>query len=159
MPAVVWNPLDEKVSVRMKGSWFEFKPDQKKIMDDHMGMFITEHRKEDGLIVLPADFYNNETEMFNAEYANSVEGKAILAKFREQAINNVVNHHRYIIKNLQVSLKRDLSTAGEAHVNPLIYASDGEIRSMEIVAKYNKLKQDATQKKVDKAEDLLKKID
>lgn len=157
MPSVVWNPLDEPISTKMGGSFFTFKPDQKKIMADHMAHFVSEKRKETGLTVLPGDFLDKENEMFNHAYSQTPEGQAQLKECRDRAISNIIDYHKDQIRNLMVALKQDLVRSGEINTDPLQYASKGDKESIRIIAKYQRLKQDQEQKEVDEMKKLLEK--
>lgn len=158
MASVVWNPLEEPVTTKMRGAWFTFKADQKKVMDDTMCQFIEQKRRETGLVVLPGEFLDKDMEIYDGAYGASPEGQEKLKQARQLAINNIVEFHRGIIYNLQVSLKRDLSKSGDGSVDPLHFASEGELESMRIVAKHQKAQKDEIQKKVNEARELLKKV-
>lgn len=150
MPLVM-NATQEDQSFKAFGKWFSFKPLQKKLMSEDMAMFISQQRRENGMVVLPADFEDPSFEL-------TEEGKAVLEKKKSEGIKNYVDHHRDIIYNNQVSLRKDLERQGNK-VDPAVEISDGELKAMEIVARYQKQKEDSTQKKVDHVKSLLKDIE
>lgn len=160
MSVVVWNPTQETVSTKMQGAWFTFKPEAKRVMDADKGRFITENRKETGLVVLPPQF-NAQADEYIEGFDKSEEGLAILEKMRHQGIDNLVNHHRDIIKNNQVSLRKDMARAnpnGDANRLIALEMSPGELASLQIVSKYQKAKQDFNDQKITEINKLLEQV-
>lgn len=148
--AYVFNGTKEEVTVKLQGKWFVFKPEQLKHMDDDKCLFISQERKESGLIVV-GDQFEDPT------FKESDEGKAILQEARERGIDNFIAHHREIIRNNQVSLRRDLARANEK-VDPAVEASEGELASMRLVAKYQKQKQDNAENRINEVKVLMKEV-
>lgn len=146
----VYNPTDEDVSIKVQGKWFSFKPKQMKQMDDDKALFISMERRETGLVSLTDAF---EDPLFK----DTDEGKQLISEAHEKGITGLIEFHRGVIRNLLVSLRRDAEMAGEK-VDPAVYASDGELRSMRMVEKYQKQKSDFIQKKVDEVKKLTESI-
>jgi hypothetical protein len=159
MPTV-WNPTKETVVTKMQGSWFTFKPDAKKSMDEDKCRFITEHRKETGLVILSPEF-DPMSESYTEGYDKTPEGQAKLEEYREQGINNMLAYHRDIIRNNQVSLRKDMAKAnptGDPSRMIALEMSKGERHSLEIVAKYQRAKQDQHDSKIKEIEALLDEV-
>lgn len=160
--AKVWNPTEETIRTKAYGNHFEFKPGAMKSMNRHVSDFIAEKRRETGLVVLPPQFGpEDDNEEFVSGFAETAEGKAILAEKKKEGISALIKHHSWVIQNNQVSLKRDL-----AHYDPsndpkrlaAVEASDGELESMRIVAKYKKLKLDEAETRANEVEKLLQDV-
>ncbi len=144
------NATKEEQTIKALGNWFTFKPGQVKQVNDDLGHWITTMKAESGLVSLP-DAYEDP------EYKNSPEGKAAIEEARERGVKAYVDFHRSIVANNQVSLRRDLGQAN-IQADPAIYATQGELNSMRIVAAYQKAADDAEQKKVDEVRELMKKV-
>ena len=147
---LIMNCTNEEQSVKALGNWFTFKPGQIKSMNEDIAKFIGEMRKENGLMILPESCED-------VEYRNSEEGKAELEKIKEEGVNHYVRALRALIYNNQVSLRQDLERA-DIKVDPAVFASEGELKAMELVAKYQKHKDDADQKKIDRVKELVKQV-
>lgn len=146
----VFNGTKEDVVVKLQGKYFSFKPEQIKQMDEDKAQFISMERKESGLSVLPEAFED-------LEFRQSEEGQKLLQEARERGIDNLINFHREVIKNNQVSLRKDLARAGEK-VDPAVEVSAGELASMQLVAKYQKSKDDAAESRIQEVKELMKKV-
>lgn len=154
---MVWNPTKETVTTKMQGNWFTFKPDMKKRMDDEKCKFITQERKETGLVILPAQF-DGENENYIEGFEKTPEGVEVLEKLRNDGINNLLDFHRTIIRNNQVSLRRDMAHRypdGDSQRLTMLEMSPGELKSLELVAKYQKEKQDKNAQKIKEINELL----
>lgn len=149
--AIVWNPTQEKINVRIVGKWFAFAPGQRKNMQDEIAHFIATDKKETGLAVLPPQFEED------ASHEQTPEGKALMERLREEAISHLVRHHRGIIANNQISLRQDLERAN-VKADPAVFASDGELESMRLVARYQRAKQDTEQAKLEQVRELMKEV-
>lgn len=148
--ALVYNATEELQSFKAAGNWFTFKPKQMKQMDDAIAHFIATERQEFGMVLLPE-------ELSDPEYKASPEGKELLEQKTEQGINSFVSALRQVIYNNQVSLRQDLQQAN-IQADPASFASDGELKAMELVAKYQRAKNDDEQKKIDKVKELMKTV-
>lgn len=148
----VWNPTLDEVTTKVAGNYFVFPAGKKKIIyQPEIRHFIATDRKETGLVCLPDQFSEDP------EFEKTPEGKKILEELKEQAINAVVSHHRRIIANNQVSLRRELEQAN-IKTDPAVLVSPGELKSMQIVAKYQRASQDAEQAKVEEVRKLMKEV-
>lgn len=148
---LIWNPTQEVVTVKVAGNYFTLKPDTRKRVNDDIAHFISTDRKESGLVVLPVEFEEEP------ELLKSAEGKVVLDKLKEEAIDHLIRFHRRIIANNQVSLRRDLEQAN-IKTDPAIEASEGELNSMRIVAKYQRSKQDAEQARAEEVKKLMQEV-
>lgn len=159
--AKVWNPTEETVRTVMFGNHFEFKPGQMKNMQEHFGRFVEMHRKEDGLVTLPPEFDPFDEERYREGYEKTPEGQKILAEKKKEGIQNLINHHLWIVQNNQVSLRNDL-VKKDPHTDPVklsaLAASKGEVESMRLVAKYQKLSKDDNSVRVREVEKLMEEI-
>lgn len=155
--AIIWNPTKETISTRMQGAWFTFKPDVKKTMDDAKCRFIESERKDTGLVVLP-DQFDPQSEAYVEHYDKTPEGTATLEQKREEGIRNLLDYHREIIRNNQVSLRRDLAHKypdGDSKRLTALEMSKGEIESLQLIAKYQKSKMDGNEAKINEISKLL----
>jgi hypothetical protein len=153
--ALVMNCTNEEQTFRIVGNWFTFKPKQRKQMQDDIAHLIQTERREFGMAVLPAEFDD-------PDYERSPEtkdaAKEILTKLSDNAVNAYIAHHRTIVANNQISLRRDLEQAN-IKVDPAVYASPGELHSMGIVAKYARAQKDADNERALEAKKLLAEIE
>ena len=157
---VVWNPTEENISTKLHGAYFTFAPNAQKIMDENKCNFIETNRKEYGLVVLPDEF-NRISEKFIEGYEKTEEGKKILAEARTKGFNNLIEFHMDIIKNNQVSLRNYLAPRSPG-VDPArlasLNASEGEVRSMQLVAKYKGKSSTSAAQKAASVEKLMDQI-
>lgn len=147
---LVMNCTQEEQTFKALGNWFTFKPGQIKNMQDNIALYIRSEKKMYGLAILPDAFEE-------PDYRDSEEGKAELDRVRQEGLRPYLTFHRDVIRNNQVSLRMDLEKAN-IKADPAIYASDGEIYSMELMAKYKKWEENQAQKKADHVKDLLKVV-
>lgn len=148
--ALLYNTTLEEQHVKALGNHFTFKPGQIKMFQDNVAHWIATMRREQGIVSLPAEFED-------PEYKESEEGKKALATAKAEGIKNYLEFHRKIVYNNQKSLKQDLEMAN-LKVDPATLATDGELESMRLVAKYQALKSDDEQKKVDEVKELMQQI-
>ena len=149
--AFVYNATNEQQDIKIFGNWFSFKPGQIKALDDKLAHGLCVDKKEYGIVGLPAEFEE-------LEYRNSEEGKAILEAKKEEGIANYINHLRSIVMNNQVSLRKDLAMAN-MQLDPAVLATKGEMKAVEMLAKYQRGKDDVAQKNAEKFKELLKEAD
>jgi hypothetical protein len=147
---IIYNATKEEQTIRALGNWFTFKPKQMKVLADNLSSWISVQKKEHGLIELSSAFED-------PEYKNSEAGKAALAAAEAEGVESYLKHHRMIIANNQISLRRDLDQAN-IKADPAAFASDGEIESMKIVAKYASREEDIAQKRAEEVQRLMKAI-
>ena len=148
--AYIYNATNEEQSIRALGSYFTFKPKQMKMMNDDMSSWIAVEKKHHGLVQLDNRFEDEE-------FRKSDDGQALLKSAEEEGITNYLHHHRMIIANNQISLRRDLEQAN-IKADPSAFATSGEIESMKIVARYGARDQDASQERMDEVRRLMKEI-
>lgn len=149
--ALIMNATNENVHILVHGNHFEFKPKQIKMFQEHVSRFIETERQDKGLVSLPAEFEE-------PEFKASEEGKKILAEKEEQGINNFCKALRQVIYNNQVSLRRDLEMAN-IKASPETYASDGEMKAMELLVKYQRRDEDLAQVRKNKMDELKKQLE
>lgn len=147
--ALVINCTKDEQQVKALGNWFTFKPGQIKILQDNIGRFLSLEKKQYGLMELPEAFTD-------PDYAKSPEGIAIMEQVSQEGLRNYIDFHRKIVENNQVSLRRDLEQAN-IKADPATYASEGELASMRIVAKYAQMDDDAAQKRIEEVRALTEK--
>jgi hypothetical protein len=147
--AVVMNCLDEEQTAVVGGAHFTFKPRQiKHIYQESIAGLLTSEKKEYGFVSLPE-------EILDKEFADSPAGKAILEAKRKEGVDAFCKKLRSQLYNLNVSLKQDLDKSN-LKVDPRVFASEGDIKAMELLAKYQSRKEDEDQKKVDRIKELEK---
>lgn len=153
----VWNPTEETVSTKIHGAWFSFAPGSFKTMDENKCNFIENNRKETGLVLLPDEF-NPSSESYQDGIEKTEAGKKILTAARERGINNLIEFHLEIVKNNQVSLRNDLAPRSPG-VDPArlasLQASAGELKSMQLVAKYKGRSSTSPAQKIGEIEKLM----
>jgi hypothetical protein len=149
--AVVMNCLDEEQTAVVGGSHFTFKPKQiKQIYQEHIASLLTGDKKEYGFVALPE-------ECLDREFVDSAAGKALIDAKRKEGVDAFCKKLRAQLYNLNVSLKQDLDKAN-LKVDPRVFASEGDIKAMELLAKYQLRKEDEDQKKVDRIKELEKAL-
>lgn len=152
---IVANATEENVTVKVAGNYFSFKPKQRRVIHNKdIANFIEIDLKHTGLAVLPE--LMTEDEEVTPE---QLEERKVAAKDTEdalisQALDRYVAHHRQIIANNQIHMRRDLESAN-IKADPAVFASTGELDSMRLVAKYQKRAEDAEQAKIDEVKKLM----
>jgi hypothetical protein len=134
--ALVMNSQNEAVKVQAFGNWFEFKPEQVKNMQDNIALFLCTNKAYLGFVGLPEDFDERAEE----------EKKQIKTEAKRNGINRVKEHLQSIIKNLEVSLQRDLEQAN-IKSKSTAYASDGEMEAYRKLAKLKSQDVDAAKER------------
>lgn len=148
--AYIYNATREEQTIKALGNWFTFKPKQMKMLNDDLSSWIASEKKMHGLVQLDNRFEEEE-------FRQSDLGKQLLAEAEKEGIANYLAHHRQIIANNQVSLRRDLEQAN-VKADPAAFATEGEIASMKIVARYNSADEDEAQRRMEEVRDLMKKV-
>lgn len=149
MPLVM-NSTHEEQSIQAYGNWFTFKPGQIKIMDDKYSTFIGEKRAYLGFVVLPAPLEEDE-------FKQSEEGIKVLESTRAKGIENYLVHLTSIYRNNVDSMRQDLKMKN-IDTDPRLLMSDGELKAVELLAKYADLKEDHQKQRADKVAELEKKL-
>jgi hypothetical protein len=149
--ALCYNTTDEEQSIKIFGNWYAFKPGQIRNLNDNVAHFIETDRKETGIVTLPEQFDDSE-------YKASSEGMAELAARRQSGLKHYLDFHRKIVYNNQVSLRQDLERSN-IHADPAVFASAGEMKSMEILAKYKAKEKDEEQLRIERVKELMKEAE
>lgn len=139
---IVWNTSMEDQHTRVFGNHFVLKANQKKMFTDDIAGWLAVHRKDLGFMVLGPEFDD-------PEYATTEAGIKTLAEVKEEGVKNRIDHLRRIIYNNTVSLKKDLEAAN-IKIDPRSLASDGEIKAMEELVKYQRKEEDEAKLRADK---------
>jgi hypothetical protein len=145
---IVYNTTEEAQTFKVYGKWFTFSPGQKKAMSEDIASFIGQERRDQGMMILPQEFEDSP------EYATTEEGKAELERLKSQGVGHYIDFHRAIIRNNQISLRRDLGKGG-TQIDPGTEVSPGELNSMRLVAKYQIKRNDEKQNNVDEVKKLM----
>lgn len=148
---LIYNATDQEQHVVAFGNHFNLKAQQIKSFNDDIGDFLAKMRRDFGLVSLPEEFED-------MEYRNSDEGKAKLAEYRRQGINNRVRYLETIKYNLLVSMKKDLDMA-ELKIDPKVYASAGEEAALQELLNLQYKKQDEQAEKIKRLTEIEKKLD
>ncbi len=127
MPYIM-NSLDEAVSTQVNGKWFSFKPHEIKMFhNEHIARFISQNRGEEGLVEVPEATVEMDK--------NSPEYKTAIYEVRRAGITKYVAKQNSIVRNLEISLRRDYETSGQKG-NFLFEASKGELQAYKNLKKY-----------------------
>lgn len=122
--ALVLNCTNQEIKVQAYGNWFTFKPKQYKQMSKDIASFLTINRGYLGLMGLPS-FISEEVDQAGSEEYESKKKEAIEIATKE-GVQKRIAHLQGVIRNLEVSLKKDFISA-QIQVDPLTIASDGEL--------------------------------
>lgn len=123
---LIYNTLPQKQVVTVFGKYFEFSPNQIKLIhNEGVGAHLIMQKAYMGFVEVPD---------MCVETPDTEEAKAAKSEARSRGIQNRITWLRGIIHNLEVSLKRDLEQAN-IKGDPLSYASNGEL------AAYKELKE------------------
>lgn len=152
----IMNALDEDQTTIVHGKHFSFKGKQiKPFQNEEIANTILRERKEMGFVEIPKVAGDDETSV--EDYDRSPAGLAIIEDARRHGIEEYCNKLRKQVYNLQVSLKKDLAIKN-MNIDPAHLASDGDLKSMEALVKYQSRKEDASHIRAEKAKKLLEKI-
>ncbi len=139
------NALNEDVKVQAHGNWFTFKPQEiKPFHNDKLAEFLRQHRAEDGLVQVDQSLMEMDK--------NTEEYKTIMFELRKQGIAKYVAKQNYIIRNLEISLRRDYETSGQKG-NYNFEASKGELQAYKNLKKYKEFE---TEQKLNTADEIQK---
>lgn len=153
----VMNSLDEDQTTIVHGKHFTFKGKQiKPFQNDSIADVIIRERKEHGFVEVPKIETADEGAI--EDYDRGPAGLALIEEKRREGIEAYCAKLRKTIYNLKVSLKKDLAMKN-MQIDPLELASDGDIKNMELLVKYQSKKEDANQMKLDKARKLDKALE
>lgn len=142
----VYNAADEEHTVKAFGNYFNFKPKQLKQMNKDFAHFFASEKAYLGFISLGDEFDD-------PEYKLTEEGRERLAEATKSGIANRVQFLRSLVQNNQESLKNDLRMAN-IDSDPAAHISDGELKALEQLGKYQASGEDEKQKRIDKVKEL-----
>lgn len=132
MPYIM-NTLNEKVSTQAHGKWFSWAPGEiKSLHNVHLVEFLAQKRGEDGLVEIPES--TMELDKNGSEY------KVAISEKRKEGIAKRVAKLNSVIRNLEMSLRRDYETSGQKG-NYNFEASIGELNAYKELAKYREFEQ------------------
>lgn len=127
MPYIM-NALNETVSTQAHGKWFSFKSMEIKAFHNKaLSDFLAQKRGEEGLVEIPEELMELDK--------NSSEYKVAIANRRKDGISKYVQKQNQIIRNLEMSLRRDYETSGQKG-NFLFEASAGELQAYKNLKAY-----------------------
>lgn len=125
MPYIM-NSLNEDVTTQAHGKYFSWKPEEIKLVHNvKLAEFLAQKRGEEGLIEIPEQLMEMNKQ--------SPEFKVAIYQKRKEGIEKFLRKQNWIVRNLEMSLRRDYETSGQKG-NFLFEASPGEL------AAYKKLK-------------------
>jgi hypothetical protein len=126
--AYIMNALDESVSTQAHGKWFSWKPQEIKMLhNEQLARFLSQNRGEEGLVEVPESLMEIDK--------NSEEFKTKIYEIRKSGIMKFVAKQNSIVRNLEISLRRDYETSGQKG-NFLFEASKGELEAYKKLKKY-----------------------
>ncbi len=127
MPYIM-NSLDEEVKTRAHGNVFTWKPKEIKLLHNvKLAEFLAMNRGEEGLVQIQDSVMELDK--------NSQEYKHAINEARTDGIKKYVAKQNYVIRNLEMSLRRDYETSGQKG-NFLFEASKGELAAYKNLKKY-----------------------
>lgn len=103
MAAVISTDL-EPVRTQAYGNWFEFKPGQVKVMQDHIAEFLCFNRKTQGFVSLPEAYL---------EDIHSAENKKLKDEAVMRGRTAIVDELKRMRHNFEVSTQADIDKSGE----------------------------------------------
>lgn len=132
MPYIM-NALNEKVATQAHGKWFSWNPNEiKQIHNVNLANFLSQTRGEEGLVEVQETIM--ELDKKSPEFAQALYEK------RKEGIAKYVSKQNQIIRNLEMSLRRDYETSGQKG-NFLFEASKGELAAYKNLEKYRDFEQ------------------
>lgn len=158
MPAIM-NCLDESNECRIGGNNFSFKPRQLKYFHDTgIASAIDRLKREDGFILLPDSCeYLTHLKDEDREKTITPEQRKVIEEKRLEGINSYLTNLRRLMNNATISLQRDLDRAGYKY-DARIEASKADLHRLEVLAKYQDVKEDQNQVSLDKFKELESRI-
>lgn len=132
--AYIMNALDEEVRTQAHGKWFTWKPQEiKTIHNENLARFLAQHRGEEGLVEIPDSIMEMDKTGF--------EYKQAIYERRKDGVTKFVSKQNFIVRNLEMSLRRDYETSGQKG-NFLFEASTGELAAYKNLKKYKQFEQE-----------------
>jgi len=122
------NALDKEVQTQAHGKWFSWKPREIKVIHNpNLSMFLYQNRGEEGLVEIPEHIMELDK--------NSNEYKQAIYEKRSEGVRKFVAKQNMIVRNLEMSLRRDYETSGQKG-NFLFEASQGELEAYKNLKMY-----------------------
>lgn len=129
-PAFVYNPRPETVNIQVCGNWFEFKPEQVKLIyNRNIAHIMTTDKRDEGLVSVSETCYAEPT-------SEAAVKEKLIAK--AQGISNRVRFLEKVKNNLFVSLQRDINKSGMQY-DALLEATPGEKKALKELAMYKEM--------------------
>ena len=130
MPYIM-NSLEDEVKTQAHGKYFTWKPKEiKTIHSVNLSRFLAQNRGDIGLMEVPDALMELDK--------NSVEFKTAIADIRKEGIRKFIQKQNYIVRNLEMSLRRDYELSGQKG-NFLFEASPGELAAYKNLKKYQEV--------------------
>lgn len=149
MPYIM-NSLDVPVKTMVHGKYFTFNPQEIKIFhNEKIAEFIAQMRGEDGLVAVPDSVMELEK--------NSNEYRQAIYNLRKEGVTKFVRKQNYIVRNLEMSLRKDYETSGQKG-NFLFEASKGELEAYKNIKKYKEFEQEEKLNTADEIQKLREEI-
>lgn len=159
--SLVYNPTSEEIKVQAYGNWFTFKPGQYKEMRNEIAEFLTVQKAYTGLVGLPIfitqDMPADEASEEEKQSYKTRKAEAI-AEAKKVGIERRIKHLNGVVKNLELSLRRDLEQKN-IKVDPHLMATDGEMAAYRELAKYKAASQDEATKRVEELKKLKEQVE
>lgn len=132
MPYIM-NTLNEDVTTQAHGKYFTFKSQEIKLLHSlNLAQFLAQHRGEEGLVEVPDPIM--ELDKTSDDY------KQKIYEIRKSGVAKFVRKQNQIVRNLEMSLRRDYETSGQKG-NFLFEASKGELAAYKNLAKYKEFEE------------------
>lgn len=149
MPYIM-NCLNEQVITCARGKYFTWKPQEIKVIhNENLATFFVQNRGEEGLVDIPEHIM--ELDKKSPEYA------AGIAEKRTEGIEKFLRKQNWIVRNLEMSLRRDYETSGQKG-NFLFEASKGELEAYKNLAKYKEFEANKQLNVADEIQKLREKL-
>jgi hypothetical protein len=147
--ALVYNPLPQTVSVQVCGNYFEFKPEQVKLIhNENIAHIMVTDKAYEGLVSVPD---------VCVEAPHSEESKQIKLEAKKQGIAARISHLEKIKYNLLVSLRHDIDVKN-LKIDPLTLASSGEKKALKELSLYHDINASTKEQEVEELRKLTEKL-
>lgn len=132
--AYIMNALDQKVQTQAQGAWLSWAPGEIKVIhNENKAKFLAQLRGEEGLVEIPEDIMTLDK--------SSMEYKQAIFEKRKEGIAKFVQKQNYIVRNLEMSLRRDYETSGQKGDYRFL-ASKGELEAYKQLKKYQEFERE-----------------
>lgn len=157
--SIVMNCLDKEQTVAVGGNHFTFAPHQMKYFSNqNVAESLAKLRRDQGFMLMPESMEHLGL-LKEAQFDKIVtpEEKEQIISIRREGIENYCRRLRELIYNATVSLQRDIDRAGLKY-DARVEMTNTDIERLRELNKYQKAKQDHTQKKLDEIKELEKSL-